>query len=104
MVIPSEAGKRSLMFIIHDCTGFRVKPGVTTLNIFTCRKNKCSSTDHFLPEVIPGVFQIPDVDSYFQQLYGFPLTVMTISLTLPKTQASIVFLLGVSDIFPLPQN
>jgi hypothetical protein len=32
MVIPAEAG-------IHDCTGFRVKPGMTTINMFTCRSN-----------------------------------------------------------------
>jgi hypothetical protein len=38
-ILPAEAGKRSLMFIIHDGTGFRVKPGMTTLNMFTCRSN-----------------------------------------------------------------
>jgi hypothetical protein len=27
------------MFIIHDGTGFLVKPGMTTLNLFTCRSN-----------------------------------------------------------------
>jgi hypothetical protein len=29
-VIPAEAG-------IHDDTGFRVKPGTTAMNMFTCR-------------------------------------------------------------------
>jgi hypothetical protein len=41
MVLPAEAGKRSLMFIIHDGTGFRVRPGRRTINLFTCRSNKC---------------------------------------------------------------
>ena len=32
MVLPAEAGS-------HDCTGFRVKPGMATLNLFTGRSN-----------------------------------------------------------------
>jgi hypothetical protein len=33
IVIPAKA-------VIQDCTGFRVKPGMTTFDMLTCRSNE----------------------------------------------------------------